>query len=85
MNDTELLRRLGRAFIWLGVPACLIQLTLELPSVRSLSSFLLTLTDLITRLSGTVGLGGVLLALAAIAESLRAGAAELPSSEQEVS
>lgn len=85
MNDTELLRRLGRAFIWLGAPACLIQLALELPSVRSLSSFLLTLADAITRLPGTVGLGGVLLALATIAEALRAAAAELPASEQEVS
>lgn len=71
MGDLELLRRLGRGFIWLGALSCGIYLLLALPSVRSFSGFLLTLADTVARLSSTVGLGAVLLVLTKIADSLR--------------
>lgn len=84
MSDLELLRRLGRWFIWLGAPACGIQLLLALPSIRSFSGFLLTISDTVARLASTVGLGAVLLALAIIAESLqRAAAIPQPAEERD--
>ena len=43
---------------------------MALPVVCSLTGFLLVLTDVIGRLSATVGVGAVLLALAEIAEGL---------------
>lgn len=83
MSDVELLRRLGRGFIWLGGPACGIQLLLALPSVGSFSGFLLTIADTIGRLSATVGLGAVLLALTAIVEALRQSASALQQENQD--
>ena len=71
MNDLDLIRRLARGFIWLGAPACGIQLILAIPAVHSWSGFLLTVSDTLGRLSSTVGLGAVILALASIAQSFR--------------
>lgn len=73
VNDAELLKKLGRGFIWLGGGACVIQLLLSLPGVGSFSGLLLSLADTIGRLASTVGLGAVLLVLADISESLRGG------------
>lgn len=71
VTDAELLKKIGRSFIWLGAAACLIQLLLALPGVGSFSGLLLSIADTIGRLSATVGLGAVLLVLADISESLR--------------
>lgn len=71
MNDLDLIRRLARGFIWLGATACGIQLILAIPAVHSWSGFLLTVSDTLGRLSSTVGLGAVILALASIAQSFR--------------
>lgn len=71
VTDAELLKKLGRGFIWLGGGTCLIQLLLALPGVGSFSGLLLSIADAIGRLSATVGLGAVLLVLADISESLR--------------
>lgn len=84
MNDLDLIRRLARGFIWLGAPACGIQLILAIPAMHSWSGFLLTLSDTLGRLSSTVGLGSVLLALASIAQSLRQDVENPgPSTEQQ--
>lgn len=84
MHDFELLRRLGRAFIWLGLPACAVQLLLALPSAGSFTGFLLIVSDTIAKLASTVGLGAVLLALALIAQSLdRRDRAPRTAEEQE--
>jgi len=82
VNDVDLLRRLGRGFIWLGAPASAIYLLLSLPSVGSFSGFLLTIADTIGRLSATVGLGAVLLALATIAEAFRQAPSQARQEEQ---
>lgn len=73
VTDAELLKKIGRGFIWLGGGACVIQLLLSLPGVGSFSGLLLSLADTIGRLASTVGLGAVLLVLADISESLRTG------------
>jgi len=76
VTDAELLKKIGRGFIWLGGGACLLQLLLSLPGVGSFSGLLLSLTDTIGRLASTVGLGAVLLVLADISESLRSRSRE---------
>jgi hypothetical protein len=70
-NDLKLLRRLARGFIWLGVVACGAHLLLAVPSVSSFTHLLVIVIETIGRLSATVGLGAVLLALAEIADSIR--------------
>ena len=71
-KDLDLLRLLAKGFIWLGAVACATHLLLALPSVGSFTHLLVILIETIGRLSATVGLGGVLLALAEIAEGIRA-------------
>lgn len=71
MKNLALLRILGKGFIWLGAIACGVYLLLALPTVSSFSSLLLTIADTVGRLSATVGLGAILLALAEIADALR--------------
>ena len=71
MKNLDLLRLLGKAFIGLGALACGVYLLLSLPTVESFSSLLLTIADTVGRLSATVGLGAVLLALAEIADAIR--------------
>jgi len=85
MHDFELLRRLGRAFIWLGLPACVVQLLLALPSAGSFTGFLLIVSDTIAKLASTVGLGAVLLALALIAQSLDRRDRARPHAEEQES
>jgi len=70
-KNLALLRLLAKAFIWIGAVGCAAYLLLALPSVSSFSSLLLIVIDTIGRLSATVGLGAVLLALAEIADGLR--------------
>jgi len=66
----RLLRFVAQMFIRVGVVACVLYLLLALPAVCSFSGLLLVATDVIGRLSATVGLGAVLLALAEIAEGV---------------
>jgi hypothetical protein len=80
-SDLKLLRRLAMGFIWLGAVACGAHLLLAIPSVSSFTHFLGIVIETIGRLSATVGLGGVLLALAEIAEGLRTGLPRLGSSD----
>jgi hypothetical protein len=70
-KNLALLRLIAHGFIWLGTVACGAYLLLALPNVSSFSSLLLTVIDTIGRLSATVGLGAILLALAEIADGLR--------------
>ena len=84
VSDVELLRRLGRGFIWLGAPACGIHLLLALPSIRSFSGFLLTIADTIGRLSATVGLGAILLALTSIIEAFHQTGNKVQQHEDQV-
>jgi hypothetical protein len=69
-NDLGLLRLLAKGFIWLGAVACGAHLLIAVPGVASFTNLLLIVIDTIGRLSATVGLGAVLLALAAIAEGI---------------
>src|ERR1700685_915756 len=72
-KDLDLLRLLAKGFIWLGAVACATHLLLALPSVGSFTHLLVILIETIGRLSATGGLAeGVLLALAEIAEGIRA-------------
>ena len=66
----RLLRFVAQLFIRVGAVACVIYLLLALPSVSSFTGFLLILANVVGRLSETVGVGAVLLALAEIAEGL---------------
>jgi len=66
----RLLRLIAHVFVKTGAVACVAYLILALPAVYSFTGFLLVFTDVIGRLSATVGLGAVLLALAEIAEGL---------------
>jgi hypothetical protein len=59
------------SLLWLGAVACGAHLLLALPSVSSFTHLLVIVIETIGRLSATVGLGGVLLALAEIADSIR--------------
>jgi hypothetical protein len=70
LKDLRLLRRLAKGFIWLGAVACGAHLMLAVPSVSSFTHLLVIVIETIGRLSATVGLGGVLLALAEIAEGV---------------
>jgi hypothetical protein len=70
-NSLRLLRRLGKAFIWFGAIACGAHLLLAVPSISSLTHALVIVIETVGRLSATVGLGGVLLALAEIADGVR--------------
>lgn len=54
MTNLELLRKLGKAFIWLGAGSCAIYLLLGIPAIGSFSGLLLTLIEVISRLSATV-------------------------------
>jgi len=66
----RLMRPVGHIFVKTGAVACAAYLILALPAIYSFTGFLLVLTDVIGRLSSTVGLGAVLLALAEIADGL---------------
>ena len=68
MANLKLLRFLAKVFIWTGAVTCSVNLLLAIPSLGSFASFLLILSDTIQRLTGTVGIGALLLALAEIAE-----------------
>lgn len=70
-GDMRLLRAIALGFIWVGGIACIVYLLTSLPSLTSFSGILFAVTDVVGRLSTTVGLGAVLLALADIAESMR--------------
>jgi len=67
----RLMRLVAHFFVKVGAVACVAYLILALPAVYSFTGFLLVLTDVIGRLSSTVGLGAVLLALAEIADGLK--------------
>jgi hypothetical protein len=70
VKNLALLRLLAKGFIWLGAVACGAHLLVAVPSVSSFTNLLLIAIDTIGRLSATVGLGGVLLALAEIADGI---------------
>jgi len=83
MTNLELLRMLGRSFIWLGAVSCAIYLLLGISAIGSFSGALLTLIEVISRLSATVGLGAVLLALTEVVLCLDAIARRtLPDEEK---
>ena len=70
-DSVRLLRRLGKAFIWFGALACGAHLLLAVPSISSFTHLLVIVIEAVGRLSATVGLGGVLLALAEIADGIQ--------------